>query len=176
MKAADVASVVGCTPSYISQLWQNEEFRGEVEALATANAKEKTEEEHLDGRYQNLEHKIINNIEKELPHAELPMLVRALEVVGKRQTEIRKSKLPALAPIGPSVNVNITSIALPAHMAALPVPIVQTNENNEIIAIDNKPLAPMSSEGVKNIFQQIKERKAAAKSIAMADAAIVAEI
>jgi hypothetical protein len=52
------------------------------------------EEVHLDIRYQNLEHKILNNIEQSLAGSELPQLTRALEVVAKRQIERSKVKNP----------------------------------------------------------------------------------
>lgn len=176
MKPADVASTVGCSPGYVSQLWKDEEFKKSVEALAVADAGEKSEEEHLDKRYQNLEHKIINNIESELGNAELPALTRALEVVAKRQNERRKEKLPVTPTTQQIANIHVTNISLPAHALARPAPIVQVNEQNEIIAIDNKPLSPMSSDGVKNIFQQIRERNAATKAAQAIPANIVAEL
>lgn len=176
MKAVDVASTVGCTPAYISQLWANEEFRKEVEALATANAQEKTEDEHLDTRYVNLEHKLLTNIEKEADNAEFPQLVRALETIAKRSEARARAKVPAIAANNNTTNIHITQIALPAHAMQLPAPVVQTNELNEIVAIDNRPLAPMSSTGVKNIFAQMKERIAQKALEARQQSNIVAEI
>ena len=179
LKATEVATIVGCTPAYISQLWGDKEFRTSVEAIKIEQTKEKTEEDHLDTRYQNLEHKIINNIEGELGNAELPQLVRALEVVGKRQSERRKEKNPALANPTPAIgigSIHITNIALPAHALMAPKPVVEVNEKNEIIAIDAKPLAPMSSDGVKNIFTQIKERKQQAAVLQQAQILAMQEI
>lgn len=159
VKAVDIATIVGCSPSYVSQLLNDASFKEEVQNIAIANAAEKSEDEHLDTRYQNLEHKLISNIETEMGNAEFPQLVRALEVIGKRNGEKARAKLPAPANNGTGVNIHITQIALPAHALQLPAPVIQLNEKNEIIAIDAKPLAPMSSDGVKNIFAQIKERK-----------------
>lgn len=158
MKPVDVASTVGCTPGYIAQLCKDEEFKKSVEALMIQEQAQNTEEEHLDKRYQNLEHKIINNIESELGNAELPQLVKALEVVGKRQSDRRKEKLPVPA-ASINTNIHITQIALPAHALQPQIPVIHTNDKNEIVAIGNKPLAPMSSDGVRNIFKQLRDNK-----------------
>jgi transcriptional regulator with XRE-family HTH domain len=175
MKASDIATVVGCSPAYITQLWNNEDFRAEVEALRIANQTEKTEEEHIDNRLQNLTHKILNNIERTLPEAELPQLTRALEVVGKMQIEKKRDRAPVVAtPAGG--NIYITQIALPQHALNHTPPVVQVNEKNEIIAIDNKPLAPMSSVGVKNIFQQMKEKATQAAQQVITDSKVLQEI
>lgn len=158
MKQVDVASVVGCTPAYVAQLLKDEEFKQEVQELAIANAQQATEEEHIDRRYVNLEHKVLTAIESEIGNAEFPHLLRALETVTKRQSERRREKMPA-AQNPSNVQIHVTNIALPLHALQAPTPVVQVNQQNEIIAIDNKPLAPMSADGVKNIFAQMKERK-----------------
>jgi len=163
IKPAEISSIVGCSPSYISQLLKDEDFKKEVEALIIQNAQEKTEEEHLDTRYQNLEHKILTNIENSLPEAELPHLTRALEVIAKRQIERTKIKNPI--PTAPLVNITVAQIALPQHVLEAPKPAIAVNEKNEIIAIDAKSLAPMSSEGVRNIFKQLQEKKNEVKQV-----------
>lgn len=168
MKGSEIASVVGCSPGYVSQLLSDPEFKASVEAEMVAAATENTEEEHLDRRYQTTEHRILNHIQDAIAGAELPALTRALEVIGKRQSERRREQLPAVASPTSGVNIHITQIALPSHAVALPAPIVSTNEKNEIIAIDSRPLAPMSSDGVKNIFAQIKEKKEANAKLVLA--------
>lgn len=165
-KQSDICGIVGCTPAYVSQLMADEEFREKVKAGLVEAAAENDEEVHLENRYQKLKHKILNNIEDSLPNAELPQLVRALEVVDKVEDNVKRRKMPA--PSTGNVingNVHITQIAMPAHALALPAPVVQVNELNEIVAIDNRPLAPMSSEGVKNIFNQIAANRAQAQKV-----------
>lgn len=159
LKASEVASIVGCTPAYVSQLLKDTEFHKLVEADMLEAQEKNDEEVHLDTRYHNTEHRILTYIEKELPNAELPQLVRALEAVGKRQSERRKEKHPVAPAAVPGVNIYVTQLALPAHAIAAPAPVVSVNEKNEIIAIDAKPLAPMSADGVKNIFQQMQVQK-----------------
>jgi tRNA A37 N6-isopentenylltransferase MiaA len=165
MKASEVAATVGCSPSYVSQLLGQSEFKEAVALEMTTFSAESDEEQHLDKRYQILEHKILNNITDALPQADLPQLTRALEVVAKRQTEMKRAKAPVLANNVNNGTVNITNISLPAHILTAPAPTVSVNENNEIISIDSKPLAPLSSNGVRNIFEQMRAKQKIAKAL-----------
>jgi transcriptional regulator with XRE-family HTH domain len=164
IKASEVATIAGCSPGYVSQLLSDEEFKESVKNEMIQNAQEKTEEEHLDTRYQNLEHKILNNIEDALPGAELPQLTRALEVVAKRQTDRQKVKNPT-PPANSGINIHVTQIALPQHVLEAPKPVISINEKNEIIAINAQPLAPMSADGVRNIFKQMQDSKTVAQAV-----------
>lgn len=172
LKSSEIATIVGCSPSYVSQLLKDEDFQREVEAGKIANAQERSEEEHLETRYLTTKHKILNAIEENIPHSELPALVRALEVVDKVEDNAKRRKMPAPSTGVINGNIHITNISLPAHVLSAPVPIVQMNDKQEIIAIDAQPLAPMSADGVKNIFAQLKDRKLqhAIESKATADA------
>lgn len=164
MKPVDIASVVGCSPSYISQLLADEDFKKEVAALMVSSQEEKDEDQHLDTRYQNLEHKLVTSLEQDLPNADFKEKLRALEVVAKRQNERRIQKAPTIA--SPThQSIHITNIGLPAHALMAPRPVVELNQKNEIISIDGQPLAPMSSTGVKNIFNQIQAAKEAAVKV-----------
>ena len=164
-KSSDIAGIVGCSPAYVTQLIKDPEFYKAVEAGRIQNAQEEDEEKHLDNRYQRVKHKILNNIEESLVSAEFPQLVRALEVVDKIEDNAKRRKMPAPTSGVINGNIHITNIQLPAHALAAPAPAVLVNEKNEIIAIDNKPLAPMSSDGVKNIFKQIMEAKKKSQEI-----------
>lgn len=161
LKASEVAAIVGCSPSYIAQLLKDENFKKEVEILLMENQTANSENEHFAKRYERVEHKILNRMEDALETAELPQLTRALEVIGKRRDEaLRPSHLVPANPLGVGqinnqTNIHITQIALPAHAVPKAIPTIQRNEQNEIIAINNKALAPMSSAGVKNIFNQM---------------------
>lgn len=165
LKATEVASVVGCTPAYVSQLWHDADFKAEVEAgLMLANA-EKTEEDHIDTRYQSLEHKLITAISDDLPNADFKDKLRALEVVGRRQNEKVKAKTPAVAAPTGNTNILIANIALPAHALEQRAPVVEVNAQNEIVAIDHRALAPMSAAGVKSIFAQMRGDKQAIEQL-----------
>lgn len=154
LKAADVATILGCSPSYISQLLKDEGFKTEVEAALIGN--QKPVDEVLDTKYQSLEHNILKEMQLQLPGAELPHLTKALEAVTKANDSRFKRKHPALM----QQQGNLTQVAhiyLPQHV--MPAPTMTLNEKSEVVAIDNKPLAPMSASGVKNLFAQMTARK-----------------
>jgi hypothetical protein len=149
LTASQTASIVGCTASYINQLGKEELFLSQLtQARSETQAKDVDEDKVLTNKYMALEHKILGAIETAMPMAELPALVRALEVVGSRQ---EKRALRLATPIGQVPNGTvIVNITLPSHA----VPEYQVNSQREVIAIDNKTVAPMSSDGVANLFKQ----------------------
>ena len=149
-KPSEIVDIVGCSPSYISQLLHDEDFKKEVEAQKVIAQAEKTEEDHLDVKYQGLEHDLIKAARQALPEASLAEISRALETIHKRE-QLRFARKHPISP-SPAVNVHIVSLALPAHALESHVPTVEMNEKQEIIAINGRALAPMSSDGVKNIF------------------------
>ena len=101
-----------------------------------------------------MEHKLLASMEGALADAKLSEITRALEVVAKRQIDTKALNRPAPQ----TTNVTMVSLTLPAT-SRIHVPQVVMNETQEVVAIGNDVLAPMSSEGVKSMFQQLKERK-----------------
>lgn len=158
IKASQISSIVGCSPSYISQLLADENFKKAVEEGRKEN--NKPADEILETKYESLEHTVVNRIQEELSGAELPALTRALDSIVRARDARHLRKHPQERAAG--VQVNVVSLTLPAHAMASRAPSVVLNEQREIVAIDNKPLAPMSSEGVKGLFAAIQEKKAAA--------------
>lgn len=156
LSAAETANIVGCSPGYISQLLSKDEaFKAEVEDKL--KNRKSTVDENLLTKYQGLEHRIIKAMGAQLDNAELPHLTKALDSVVKAQEAAHKRANPNLNP-GSTQVVQVVQITLPAH--AIPqMPVMTLNQQAEVVAIDNKPLAPMSSDGVKNLFTQIKEKK-----------------
>lgn len=146
LKPANISTIVGCSPAYISQLLSDPEFKAKVEAKMLDGTVEV--DTSLDMKYESLEHGIIKNMEAALTGAELPHLIRALEVVNKGQDMRAKRKNPALRE--PSTLVQVVQISIPQH--AMVTPVMNLNSNSEVIAIDNKPLAPMNAAGVKELF------------------------
>lgn len=151
LTASDVASIVGCSAGYISQLLKDEDFKAAVEKKLMDRTS--TADQNLLHKYAALEHKLVKTIGTRLEEAELPNLTRALDAIVRAQDAAVKRVNPHLAQ--PTQNVQIVQIALPAH--ALAQPAITLNEQSEVIAIGNKPLSPMSSEGVRNLFQHIQE-------------------
>jgi len=155
LTAAQISTILGCSPSYVSQLLKDETFKLEVEAALINN--QKPADEVLETRYTSLEHSIVKRMQDELPAAELPALTKALEAVTRANDSRFKRKHPGLLQ-GATNLTQVANIYLPAHV--LPAPVMQLNEKSEVVAIDNRPLAPMSAAGVKNLFAQMSARKA----------------
>lgn len=153
LTAAQVATIIGCSPAYISQLLKDEDFKASVQAALLDN--QKPVDEVLETRYVSLEHSIVHRMQEELAGAELPHLTKALEAVTKAQDLKHKKKNPGLA--NNTVIQTVVSIAMPAH--ALPKPVLEVNAQSEVVAIDNRPLAPMSSGSVRNLFKALAEKK-----------------
>jgi len=153
LKASEVASIVGCSQAYISQLLKEDSFREQLQQGLLAAQTERSEEEHIEAKYQNLEYKILGSIEEGLGDASLGEKVRALEAINKRSDARFARKNPVQQ--NPQLQVNVVSLQLPNHAMVKPQPVVQMNSQSEIVAIDNMHLAPMSADGVKNLFQQI---------------------
>ena len=157
LKAAEVASIVGCSQAYISQLLKDNNFREELRQGMMLVQAERTEEEHIEAKYQNLEYKILGSIEESLGEASLGEKVRALEAINKRSDARHARRNPI--PQGPQLQLNVVSLQLPQHAMAKIEPVIQMNSQSEIVAIDNMHLAPMSADGVKNLFEQITQAK-----------------
>lgn len=149
------ASIVGCSPSYVSQLCKDAGFQAELEQKIL-NKPEDAAENDIDTKYQSLEHTVLKAMEDAVIGAELPALTRALEVISKtRDMKFQRKNPQQVNPLG-ITNLNVISVSLPAH--ALQQPTVEMNSQGEILAINNRALAPMSSDGVKNLFEQIRTK------------------
>lgn len=153
IKPAQVCTLVGCSPAYISQLLSNADFKAEVETAMLHNTK--PQDEILSSRYTSVEASILSAMQSQVDGADLPQLSKALDSITRAQESKAKIRNPALA--GGQTIQTVVQINLPMH--ALPAPQAQLNDKGEVIAIDNKLLAPMSANGVKNLFSQIKERR-----------------
>lgn len=152
LKPVQIASIVGCTPSYISQLCGAEGPEGFAPALQE-KVKELTaagdiEESSVTSKYLSMEHKLLKTIEDRLGEAEFPALVNALKVVGDRQEKraMRRAGL-SVAQHG-NVVQNIVNITVPAHA----LPEFRMNGNLEVTAIGDRIMAPMSSSAVRQLF------------------------
>ena len=148
LQASNIATIVGCSPAYISQLLGDPDFKAQVEAKMLDGSVEA--DTTLDVKYESMEHGILKQMQATLAQAEFPHLTKALETIGKNQDLRAKRKNPALRE--PSQLVQVVQINIPQH--AIAAPVMALNSNSEVVAIDNKPLAPMSAEGIKNLFAQ----------------------
>jgi hypothetical protein len=152
LAASQVATLVGCSPAYISQLLATEEFKAELRAKILDNPA--SVDEKLEDKYSAVEHALVNAVQEAIPGAELPAISRALETVARIRHDRYVRKNPAL--LQPTVNVQYVQLTMPNHIVRHS-PIISLNEKSEITAIDNQPMAPLSSDGVKNLFTRMRE-------------------
>lgn len=151
---SEVAQIVGCSPGYVSQLCKDTDFLSAIEAGKIESSTKNTEEEHLDTRYQSLEHKLLSAANNTIGEASFSEIINAIEKINKRKDQVHARKNP----IQPSASdkfltVNVVSLQLPAHaIANNNPPVITLNDKQEIIAIGEQALAPMSSDAVKNLF------------------------
>lgn len=145
-----VLSIVGCSPQYMNSLLKNEEFMKEVEEARKPYLVHANEDEIVTNKYLSLEHKILKQIENQVESADLKDAIRALEVVSNRQEKRMTRKA---MPTGESRVTNVINLVLPSHA----IPEYTMNSTKEVIAIDDKLMAPMTSEGVKGLFKDMQE-------------------
>lgn len=152
LKASDVAEVVGCSPSYISQLLKDAQFKEAVEQQMQEAPP--SEDDALATKYMGLEHKIVAEMSVAVSGAELPHLTRAMEAVARAQDLRERRKNPLLIHSGSQQTINVVSVMLPAHALQAPQRLT-LNSQSEVVAIGEKALAPMSSSGVKDLFTRL---------------------
>lgn len=164
LKPAQVSSILGVSPGYISQLLSQEDFKESLKEARTVALKEGDTDIALTNKYTAVEHALLNAMEGQMAIAELPALARALEVIGTRQ-EKRAQRLAQ--PVGQNTNNQVVvNITLPSHaIPELSAPNYQLNAQREVVSVDNKTIAPLSSSGVKSLFAALIEEK---KALALA--------
>lgn len=160
---SDIASIVGCTPQYISSLKADPDFRASLEEAKVDESEdikkstEELEEVFLANKYLALEHKCIEKLTSSLPMAELKETIMTLRTVGERHNALRDRSLKTRFPLNNTAGNNVQVAIITIRQNALPE--YTLNNQNEVVAIDNKPLAPMSSNAVKSLFDQTRSMK-----------------
>ena len=162
MEPAMIARIVGCDPSYISQLlkdeafqWHLQELSKEMEEEAVEGTKEHRQEEALfyTDRLAASEHEILDKILKELPYMAAREALVALDVVGKRRdaitTAIDRDKAKATFTMDGQGTVQTVEITIPT----ICIPELTFSGNREIIAIGNKSVNPMPTGQLKKMLE-----------------------
>jgi hypothetical protein len=156
LKPAHVASIVGITPARISQLAkENVEFQNLL-ALKTAEAeKEDIEEKALSAKYHAAEHQLLDQVLQLAPVSELRDVTAALRVVAERQEKMKTRQNPIQQQ--QAVLQQVIQISLPSHV--LQVPEITLTKDREVISVDNRNLAPLSSDAVTSLFHSLRKGK-----------------
>ena len=152
LKPSNVASIVGCSPARISQLAQDQHFQDLLTSKIAELEADDVEEKTLSAKYLSAEHTLLNQIIEMAPVSELRDVTAALRVVAERQ---EKAKI-RLNPVQGATIINQTvQIAVPSHT----LPEISLTKDLEVISVNTLNLAPLTSEGVTNLFKSMKEAK-----------------
>lgn len=150
LTATQVASVVGLSPGRISQLTKEPGFDLLYQAEQVETEKTFSEETALDAKYLSTEHALLKTIEEQAPMADMQGAVAALRVITERQ--FKKKQAMAPVPTQGLVIQQVVQISLPRRS----IPEVALSSDNEVTAINQQSLAPMSSTGVVSLFKRLR--------------------
>jgi len=156
LKPSHVATIVGITPARISQLAKEDVEFQNILAIKTAESqKQDIEEQALSAKYHAAEHQLLDQVLAMAPVSELRDVTAALRVVAERQEKMKIRQNPV--PTQGAVVNNIVQIAIPAHV--FKTPEVTLTREREITSVNNRNLAPLSSDAVTNLFESLKKGK-----------------
>jgi uncharacterized protein (DUF1778 family) len=155
LKPGQVATVIGVSPARISQLLAEEDFKLILAGKTAEIEKQDIEEVTLSAKYSAAEHALINQVMEMAPASELRDVTAALRVIGDRQEKM-KARLTTPQQ-QQNVNQVVVSITLPSHV--VPNRTFEMTNNQEVIAIGEQTLAPLSSTAVTNLFSKLKNKE-----------------
>jgi len=151
---SQVAALMGCTPARITQLSSSFEFQTAIEEAREklSETPEVAEEDLLSAKYSVVEHNLLKQLGDSVSFMEPRDMLRALEVVSRRQEEMKKRLAMRAMPQQAQGATITVSLTIPQHA----VPEYTMNQQGEIVSIDSKPMAALSSTGVKNLFASLR--------------------
>lgn len=167
LRPAQVASMVGVTPGYISQICkadavENKAFLEHLEEEKRLALESYNQEETLGLQYQALEARALRVIEENLAAGTLTEQIKVLEALNKRDALRRQAAAP-MAGTSAVANINVVQISMPRHLLEQQLPEVVMNEQRQVISVQGKSMAPMPSDMVKAMFQKVVSEEAQEK-------------
>lgn len=169
MKPAMVASIVGCDPSYISQLLKDEAFLYHLqelnkelengEAVEDASPEDRKQETlFLADKMLAAEHHALDKILKEMPYLSGRDAIVALDVIGKRKdaTLAQAYGPKGILPAAPTV-AGHTTVQVTLTVPNICIPELTLSSNNEIISIGERSVAAMPTATLKQMLAKADE-------------------
>lgn len=146
LEASVIARAVGCEPSYISQLMENDEFRESVQAARIVNLTDATER---DKRLASLEDRAIGRLEATMDMVMKPMdAAKILQIVNntkRRGAELQGGNATSGAPV--------VQLMLPETARVQ----FTFNSSNQIVDVEGRSMAPLPT---TKLVQLAAERRA----------------
>lgn len=158
LKSKQVSSIIGLSPARISQIAGEESFQSLLQEKLADASKKDIEETAITAKYLSAEHLLINQMVLMVPSAELRDVTAALRVITERQDKASARRNPIHA--NTVVHQHVVQLNLPTH--ALPEIII--SKENEVTAINETNLAPLTADGVQNLFKRMKTVEAEGRS------------
>lgn len=169
MPTGMIASLVGCTSSYVSQLSATEEFMEEVARLQLEAGQEEAEENKHEarelGNYKDklagAEHRVLDNLLGRLDEMDDRTALSMLTVIGQRRDAIYKAQQENRRPTSLATQV-LGVHGLPAgstlrmvelSMPAVSVPELTFGPNSEVTAIGSRSVTPMPAATLLKILE-----------------------
>lgn len=135
-----VASSVGCDPSYISQLMENEDFKREVLELRARGAEGAIER---DGKWDSLEQKALSKMEEILP-----MVMRPADIIRIAQIANAAKRTARELANGGDTAGDVVKITLPASATVY----LQMNAQSQVVQIDDRSTAPLPTSHLQKML------------------------
>ncbi len=153
-----VASSVGVTESYISQLMSMDWFSAQVQELKFLNLKKHTE---LDDAYDDLEEKLLKKLDKLVP-----LLIKPMDVTRVLQTvNAAKRRGAGSSEVG-HITQNIVQLSLPPALLQKFI----KNTNNQIVEVQDgtgqqNSLVTTSSGSLERLSREAREAEELSESL-----------
>lgn len=164
LKPSIVATMVGCSPSYLSNLTADPDFRLAVEEIRVATSEETStrasETEVLKDRLLALEHQVVSKLEDRLEFMPERELIALFDRIGNRRDKLE----PVTAVIE---SATLGADGQPTKLVRISVPTIcapdlTIGSNNEIIAIGSRSVNPMPTEALRKLLDADTEPEAEA--------------
>lgn len=143
---ATVASALGITASYVSQVAEEDDVREQVSQLRVGKLQERVED---DVKLEALERKSLQMIADKMPFVKSPMeAARIFQTLNSAKRKTANSVQE-----NDANSVETVTITLPKSAASIHI---QLNQNNQVIEVEGRSMAPLPSRALHNLRQPVE--------------------
>lgn len=153
IQASSIAQIIGVSPSYISNLQKDPDFKLHLEALREEKAAaETTKDEEVEIYHDKLlgaEHKIVTHLMDRLHYMADNHAIAALQAIGARRDSVTKAQATSSF----SNNLNGTTIRMvEISIPAISAPDLVIGKNNEVVSIGSRATSPMPAATLQTLL------------------------
>jgi hypothetical protein len=136
-----VSTIIGCDPSYISQLLENEDFRNEVSELRVKSLQAATDRDH---KWDELEDKLLDKLKEAVDFVIKPREI--LQILAAANAAKRRG---ATAQEGITINNQVVNLLMPTKLTT----VFSVNQNNQVIGVGDKSMLTLPSNKIEELFK-----------------------